>query len=82
LNFEFLHNRLRAVDTGRDFQAEELTIVEHHRFEGITNPSDESIVYAVQSSDGARGVLVDAYGVYANPDLAAFLDRVAMREDR
>lgn len=44
---------------------EDFTIDEFYRFEGMSNPSDNSIVYAISSSDGVKGVLVDAYGMYA-----------------
>lgn len=37
------------------------------RFEGTTDPGDENIVYAISSTDGReKGVLVDAYGTYAD----------------
>ena len=81
-NFEFLNNVFRAVDSGKTFQADDLTIVEHHRFEGASDPDDMSVVYAIEAGDGTRGILVDAFGVYANPDLGAFLNNVKMREDR
>lgn len=75
-NFEFIDGHFTSVENDRHFEAAELTIVEHHRFEGISNPSDESIVYAIESRDGVRGILVDAYGVYANPELSAFMENV------
>jgi len=78
-DFEFINGQFRGIMDGRFFNADELTIVENYRFEGITNPDDESIVFAIESKDGARGVLVDAYGVYADPELAAFLENVSMR---
>jgi len=81
-NFEFLNNAFRAMDSGKTFKADDLTIVEHHRFEGVSDPDDMSVVYAIEASDGTRGILVDAFGVYANPDLGAFLKNVKMREDR
>ena len=49
------------------FRAEDLTIREFHRFEGVSDPDDMSIVYAIESRDGTRGTLVDAFGVYSNP---------------
>lgn len=81
-NFEFLNNTFQALDSGRAFQAGDLTIVEHHRFEGVSDPDDMSVVYAIEGADGTRGILVDAFGVYANPDLGAFLKSVRMREER
>ena len=45
---------------------EEFEIVEIYRFEGDTNPSDEDIIYAVESRDGTiKGTLTSAYGMYA-----------------
>jgi hypothetical protein len=41
------------------------TIDEFYRFEGMSNPDDNSILFAISSSSGVKGVLVDAYGVYA-----------------
>lgn len=78
-DFEFVNGEFQGFKDGRSFSAEELTIVEHYRFEGISNPDDESIVFAIESNDGVRGVLVDAYGLYANPELAAFLKNVAIQ---
>jgi hypothetical protein len=37
------------------------------RFEGLTNPDDESILYAISSAKyNIKGVLVEAYGVYTD----------------
>ncbi len=79
-NFEYLDDVFSAVDLGRSFEPEELTIVEHHRFEGASDPDDMAVVYAIESRDGIRGVLVDAFGVYANPRLGEFLRKVKIRE--
>ena len=54
-NFEFLNQEFRDVDSGRTFKAEELTIVEHYRFEGASDPDDMSVVYAIESDDGLKG---------------------------
>src|SRR5881296_2107604 len=78
-NFELLNNVFRAVDSGKSFQADDLTIVEHHRFEGASDPDDMSVVYAIEATDGTRGVVVDAYGVYADPRLSELLRNVKVR---
>ena len=58
---------------GETFKSDELTIVEHHRFEGASDPDDSSVVYALEASNGLKGVLVDAYGAYANWKTGALL---------
>jgi hypothetical protein len=75
-HFRVSGDGLRAVEGGRAFTADELTIREYHRFEGISDPDDMSIVYALESRDGTRGTLVDAFGVYSNPAVSAFLENV------
>ena len=72
---------VHVLGSEKTYQPAELTIVEHHRFEGASDPDEMSVVYAIEARDGTRGVLVDAYGVYSNPDLSAFLKNVPMRED-
>lgn len=42
------------------------------RFEGPSDPADQSILYAISAPGlDLRGVLVNAYGVYADPLTAA-----------
>jgi hypothetical protein len=44
---------------------ERFSVDEFYRFEGMSNPDDNSIVFAISSDDGIKGTLVDAYGMYA-----------------
>lgn len=74
--FEVVGGRLRDVESGQSFGPEEVIIREHRRFEGVSDPSDMAIVYAIETQAGPRGVLVDAFGVYANPEVGAFLESV------
>ena len=79
-DFEVRDDTLRDTAGGRQFRPDELAIVEHHRFEGASDPEDMSVVYAIESKDGLRGIVVDAFGAYANPQLADFLQKVEVRE--
>ena len=44
------------------FDPQDFEIVEVYRFEGNSDPADEAVVYAIESSKGHRGVLVNGYG--------------------
>jgi hypothetical protein len=62
-----LNLRLRP----EDFHVDEI-----HRFEGMTDPDDSTILFAVSSSAGVRGVIVDAYGAYADSLSHGMLQRL------
>jgi hypothetical protein len=48
-----------------DSQLVDLYVREVHRVEGMSNPSDNAIIYAIETSKGLKGFLVNAYGVYS-----------------
>lgn len=45
---------------------EDFEITEFYRFEGESNPGDEEVVFAIESKDGTKGVLVNAFGIYGD----------------
>jgi hypothetical protein len=80
-NFEPIGKALHVLGGEKTYQPADLTIVEHHRFEGASDPDEMSVLYAMEARDGTLGVLIDAYGTYANPDLSTFLKDVRMHEN-
>jgi hypothetical protein len=49
------------------FTPEEFKIVEVHRLEGMTDPSESSVIYAIESvKHKLKGYLTNAYGIYAD----------------
>jgi hypothetical protein len=78
-HFGVVGERLRAFDTEKTFRADEVTIRGYQRFEGVSDPDDMALVYAIESLDGTRGCLVDAFGVYSNPTVSGFLQHVPIR---
>jgi hypothetical protein len=79
-DFRAVDGRLQVIGTGERFRPEDLVILEYHRFEGISDPDDMAIVYGIESATGARGTVVDAFGVYSDPALSAVLRNVPIRE--
>ncbi len=78
--FRVVDDRLQALGTGELLRPEDLLIREYHRFEGISDPDDMAIVYALESKGGVRGTVTDAYGVYADPAVSAVLADVPIQE--
>ena len=64
IDFNLLENCIVCNDT--KFNVNDFEIVEFHRFEGDSDPSDEAVVYAIQSNNGMKGVLVNGYGISAD----------------
>ena len=58
---------------------DQFEITEIHRFEGATNPSDEDVVYAVQSTDGKlKGVMTSAFVTYADNVSTEIIKKLSM----
>lgn len=67
---------LRAIGAGGTFAPSQVAIPECYRFEGVSDPDDMSILCAIETRSGVRGTLVDAFGVYSDPTIGAFLHDV------
>jgi len=51
------------------------------RFEGMTNPPDSSICYALKSNSVDKGILVNTYGVKTSSTIGAFIHDVKMGKE-
>ena len=54
----------------------QIVINECHHFNVASDPSENSIVYLVETMDGHKGILVNAYNGYADPVLSSFIRQV------
>lgn len=48
------------------YDPEDFEIVEVYRFEGNSDPADEAVIYAIESKNGEKGILVSGYGISAD----------------
>jgi len=77
-HFKAVEGGLQALGTGQRFEPKDLVIRGYYRFEGISDPDDMAIAYAIESRSGVRGILIDAFGVYSDPTTSEVLKRVPM----
>lgn len=78
-HFKVVDGRLRAVEQGKTFPPDRVVVAEYHRFEGVSDPDDMAILYGLETRDGVRGTLTDAFGSYADPVVGTFMEAVPVR---
>ncbi len=79
LDFNLAFDKIICSQNDQCLNPSEFEIVEVYRFEGDTNPSDEDVVYAVASKDGAiKGAITSAYGSYADTVSTDMLQKLSM----
>lgn len=76
LDFNLHKDRIECKAEDLEYTPEDFHIDEFHRFEGMTNPDDMSILFAISTSDGKKGTLVDAYGTYSDPLTAEMIQKM------
>lgn len=67
---------LSTMDDKQRYTADQVQIVNFYRFEGESNPDDMSILYVLETSDGLKGTITNAYGPYANETIDNFMKQV------
>ena len=67
---------LKSLNSDRVYTPVEVKVLNFYRFEGESDPADNSILYALETEDGHRGTLVDAYGPYADSKVTNFMQQV------
>ncbi len=68
--------RIQNLENKQWYKPEDIRLVEEFRFEGMSNPSDMSILYIIEAVDGTKGTALSAYGPQADGNLAWFLKKV------
>ncbi len=75
-NYIFRKGKLVDSISKKSFSPGEVHIVAEHRYEGMSNPSDMSILYIIKTDDGGKGNFLMAYGPTADMDVADFFKAI------
>jgi hypothetical protein len=75
-SFKVIGKRLTTADGRSGYEPSEISFKNTFRFEGYSDPQDTSILYLIETHDGKKGTLIDAYGVYADAAISTFVQQV------
>lgn len=62
------HGKMQSANLNKIYSPEDLTIVKTYRFEGMSDPADNSVLYVVEDKECDIGYMLDAYGIYSDND--------------
>jgi hypothetical protein len=67
LDFNLANGTLHSSFENINLQPEDFNISNIYRFEGESDPGDNTIIYAIESQKyNVKGVFLNAYGVYSD----------------
>ena len=75
-NFKLEAGGLTTEMEPKIYSSSEVKIDDFFRFEGYSDPTDNSILYLIETMDGRKGLLIDAYGAYADARVSKFISAV------
>lgn len=75
-NFKVKKQGLVSSEKEQTYSPLETNVINYYRFEGQSDPADNTIMYVIETTDGQKGLLVDAYGPYADEHVSNFMKAV------
>ena len=72
-NFKVMAKGLSSQDEKSVYIPQDVAITNFYRFEGYSDPQDNSILYLIETNDGRKGTLIDAYGPEADAKISNFV---------
>ncbi|MCP9199873.1 phosphoribosylpyrophosphate synthetase [Gramella sp. GC03-9] len=81
-DFNLLDEKLELKKEKETFNVEEFEVDKVLRFEGMSNPDDNAILYAITTSNNRKGILVDGYGTSSGQVSSKMLKKLDLKDHR
>ena len=81
-DFNLLDEKLKSQQERDDFLSQEFVVDQVYRFEGPSNPGDEATIYAITTSTGRKGVLLDGYNYSSGQISEELLKKLDLKKNR
>lgn len=78
-NFAWREGQLRCSDHGECVTEREARIVDSIAVDMGTDPADDATIYLIEAANGIKGYMILADSFHADPEKAAFIDRLSNR---
>lgn len=75
-SFHFKDDQLINSETKKKYSPSDIFIVAEHRYEGMSNPSDLSVLYVIETKADEKGTFLMGYGPNANLETAEFFKKI------
>ena len=75
-SYRLVKKSLKSLHTEKVYAPDEITIVKEHRYEGMSNPSDMSLLNVLKTKNGEKGTFLQAYGPSSEGEVASFFNEI------
>ena len=75
-DFKITEQGLESLNKQKNYRPDQIQIVNFFRFEGMSKPNDNAVLYVIETNDGTKGTLIDAYGMYNDACIGRFMKDV------
>ena len=81
-DFNLLDEEIELKSEDETFGVEDFDVDKVLRFEGMSNPDDNAILYAITTSKGYKGILVDGYGISSGQVSKEMIKKLDLKDNR
>ncbi len=79
--FDTRDGEIVGLGNKKIYKPEDLLIIMHLRYEGMSNPGDNMILYAIDANDGTKGTMVDNVGGAEPAQSSKIMRKIPMKEE-
>lgn len=80
-DFNLIAEGIESKSLKKQWNAGDLEVVKFYRFEGMTNPGDNTILYLIETNDNRKGLLVDVYGADVGELSPEMVKKLSIRDN-
>ena len=81
-DFNLMDEKIELKSESSSYHLDDFEVDKVLRFEGMSNPDDNAILYCIHTKDGKKGTLVDGYGISGGQVSKEMMDKLDLKSNR